>query len=198
MGIDEEYMEHQLRANTYSLLAHLFVAEPNIQTLSLLGSISEQSTAKETPVSMAWERLFDVARTMQITVISAEFQQLFIGVARGELMPYGCYYQSGFLMDKPLVVLRQDLQVMGFTRQANSHEPEDHLAALCEVMAILVREDRQEQFAFFQKHMNVWMPKFFKDLSDTPSACFYQAVALLATAFFQVEEIFMGMSNDGK
>jgi len=198
MVVDEEYMAHQLRANTYSLLAHLFVAEPNMQTVALLRSISEQSTVNKTPISMAWVRLFDVARTMDIAVISAEFQQLFIGVARGELMPYGCYYQSGFLMDKPLVVLRQDLQVMGFTRQENSREPEDHVAALCEVMALLVREQRKEQFDFFQKHMNVWMPKFFKDINDTPSACFYQAVALLGAAFFQLEETFMGMSNDGR
>jgi len=196
MGAPEEDFEHQLRANTYGLLAHLFVAEPNRQTLSLLASISTQASVKETPVSKAWGQLFSVAKTMEIAAISAEFQQLFIGVARGELLPYGCSYQTGFLMDKPLIMLRQDLQVMGFKRQENSREPEDHVAALCEVMAILVREDRKEQFDFFKKHMNVWMPAFFKDINETPSACFYQAVALLGTAFFQVEETFMDMSND--
>ena len=196
MGAPEEDLDHQLRANTYGLLAHLFVAEPNRQTLSLLASISTQASVKVTPVSKAWGQLFCVAKTMEIAAISAEFQQLFIGVARGELLPYGCYYQTGFLMDKPLIMLRQDLQVMGFKRQENSREPEDHVAALCEVMAILVREDRKEQFDFFKKHMNVWMPVFFKDINETPSACFYQAVALLGTAFFQVEETFMGMSND--
>ena len=36
------------------------------------------------------------------------------------------------------------------------------------------------------------------ELKELPSACFYQAVALLAMAFFQVEETFMGMSNYGK
>ena len=135
MGAQEQDLEHLLRANTYSLLAHLFVAEPNRQTLSLLASISTQASVKETPVSIAWGQLFSVAKTMKIAAISAEFQQLFIGVARGELLPYGCYYQTGFLMDKPLAMLRQDLQIMGFKRQENSREPEDHVAALCEVMS---------------------------------------------------------------
>jgi len=88
MGAPEEDLEHQLRANTYGLLAHLFVAEPNRQTLSLLASISTQASVKETPVSKAWGQLFCVAKTMEIAAISTEFQQLFIGVARGELLDW--------------------------------------------------------------------------------------------------------------
>ena len=67
-----------------------------------------------------------------------EYHALFIGVGRGELVPFASYYLTGFLNERPLAVLRQDLARLGAVRSESVKEPEDHIAALCEVMAGLI------------------------------------------------------------
>jgi TorA maturation chaperone TorD len=53
----------------------------------------------------------------------AEYQDLFIGLARGELVPYGSYYLTGFLHEKPLSKLRQDMARLGVEREDGVAEP---------------------------------------------------------------------------
>jgi TorA maturation chaperone TorD len=93
-------------------------------------------------------------------------------------------------MEKPLVVLREELEVLGFERQPNVKEPEDHIAALCEVMSMLIQSGRsyETQHQFWQKHIQSWAIKFFKDLQNAEHAVFYTAVGLLGEAFMQQED----------
>ena len=48
--------------------------------------------------------------------VEREYFNLFIGLGRGELLPYGSYYQSGFLHERPLARLREQLSRLGIER----------------------------------------------------------------------------------
>ena len=124
-----------------------------------------------------------------------EFQQLFIGLGRGELVPYASWYLTGFLMEKPLGELREHLAGLGFERQSGVHEPEDHIAALCEVMSILIQEDRPhaESAGFFETHLAPWSDRFFADLSQAKAAVFYRNLGRFGAAFIELERRYFSM-----
>ena len=107
------------------------------------------------------------------------------------------WYQTGFLMEKPLGLLRDDLAALGFERDPDVHEPEDHIAALCEVMAMLIQEgislERQQQF--FSAHIDTWADDFFKDLAEARSAVFYKSVARFGRAFIALDSRYLSLSD---
>jgi len=84
---------------------------------------------------------------------------------------------------------------LGYQRDPSVKEPEDHVAALCEVMAMMVQEGRDTatQSHFFSQHMLKWLGQFFEDLSNADSASFYQAVARFGAAFIQFEQQYFGL-----
>jgi TorA maturation chaperone TorD len=93
-------------------------------------------------------------------------------------------------MQKPLGELRRELKSLGFERQPDVREPEDHIAALCEVMARLAMDPQmpiERQRAFFQAHIGPWVDRFCDDLEAARAAVFYKAVARLGSAFFALE-----------
>jgi TorA maturation chaperone TorD len=108
-------------------------------------------------------------------------------VGRGELMPYGSWYLTGFLMEQPLARLRGELSELGFARRDGVKEPEDHAAALCDVMAMIsTGEDAASldvQTGFFSRHIAPWMGRFFRDMQQAPSARFYRAVGQLGEQY---------------
>jgi hypothetical protein len=95
--------------------------------------------------------------------------ELFIGIGRGELLPYGSYYIAGFLHERPLARLREDLVKLRIERVEDQHESEDHAAILCEIMSGIAGgqfpapagADRQ----LFEKHLAPWIGRFFADLA---------------------------------
>jgi TorA maturation chaperone TorD len=127
--------------------------------------------------------------------VDDEFHDLFIGLGRGELMPYASWYLTGFLMERNLGLLRDDLARLGIERDPSVVEPEDHMAALCEVMLLLIREGRdfEEQARFFDRHLARWCGAFFADLSGAKSAIFYRNLGRFGTAFFQLEQRYFSM-----
>jgi TorA maturation chaperone TorD len=111
-------------------------------------------------------------------------------------VPYGSWYLTGFLMEKPLGDLRRDLAELGYERQENVHEPEDHVAALCEVMALLISDDGLpfgSQRRFFETHVSSWIETFFNDLEQAKAADFYRAVGRLGGAFIRLEKQYLSM-----
>jgi TorA maturation chaperone TorD len=113
------------------------------------------------------------------------------------MMPYGSWYLTGFLMERPLAELRQDLKELGYARQTDVKEPEDHAAALCETMSLLIL-DKDLGFGrlkkFFDDHIEPWMMRFFQDLQAAETAEFYGAVGLLGEKFLQVDKQYLGMT----
>lgn len=186
--------DDQVRAHTYSLLGSLLAASPGRDLLALLAGVEPASSASGDFAS-AWRQLAIAAARADAGEVAQEYQDLFIGVGRGEVIPYGSWYMTGFLMDKPLALLRADLQALGFERQPEVKEPEDHAGALCETMAMLVAEGRalDVQRRFFHGHMSPWMKAFFRDLGDARAAAFYRAVAQFGGQFLEFEDGYLTM-----
>ncbi|WP_415881336.1 molecular chaperone [Neptuniibacter sp. SY11_33] len=179
----------ELRADIYALLATMLRKQPEADLLAWLKEL-ESDQDEDTPMARAWSTLALAAKHSEPSQLEDEYTQLFIGVGRGELMPFACWYLTGSLMEKPLAFLREDLEILGFERQENVKEPEDHIAALCEVMSMLIRTGRgyEVQHQFWQKHIQTWAEKFFTDLQSAKTAVFYTAVGLLGHAFMQQED----------
>lgn len=187
--------EDQYRAGAYSLLAELLRQSPQQDILNTVTGLADVVEEKD-DLAIAMSILGLSARGAKINQLDDEFHALFIGLGRGELVPYGSWYLTGFLMEKPLGVLREDLARLGFTRNHGTYEPEDHVAALCEVMAQLISEGRDldQQKSFFDVHISSWLAQFYTDLSEAKSAVFYRSVARFGKAFFDFEKQYLAMS----
>ena len=180
--------ENQARADVYGLLAALLRRVPTAELRERLAGLEIDGGADDFSKALFALRL--AAREVSLPEIDDEHHALFIGLGRGELVPYGSWYLTGFLMEKPLGELRRDLQVLGFDRQEGVYEPEDHVAALCEVMAMLIGDgmtDLDTQRTFFDRHIGCWADRFFVDLEQAQSAVFYRAVGRLGRAFVELE-----------
>ena len=184
--IDDEDI---LRAELYSFLAALLRVEPQD---NLLASVS-QISGDDTPIGKATGTLSYLAKEMDAATIRSEYVDLFIGVGRGELLPYCSYYLTGFLNEKPLANLRKDMASIGIARAENVKDPEDHIASLCDMMAGLILGNfgrpysLQEQATFFKKHIAPWAGLFFADLEAAKSAVFYAPVGTIGRIFMDIE-----------
>jgi TorA maturation chaperone TorD len=186
--------EQEQRAGAYSLLAALLRSIPDQSLLDYLKALSDvPSKGDELSVTMSMLGL--AARNCNRDSVDDEYHNLFIGLGRGELVPYGSWYLTGFLMEKPLALLRRDLAALGFERNTDTSEPEDHVAALCEVMSLLIAEGRthEEQARFFEMHMGSWLGRFFSDLSHAKTAVLYRAVGRFGYAFAEFEQQYLSM-----
>jgi len=183
--------EEQLRANVYALLGRLLAAPPDETLRQGLCEVGNSSAPGDPEIDAAWQLLATSAERADPLGLADEYQDLFIGLGRGEVVPYGSWYLTGFLMEMPLAQLRGDLRALGIERQEGVCEPEDHAAALCDTMALLITADPpvslQQQQHFFSRHMEPWMTRFFGDLQQAPSARFYRAVGILGERFLAIE-----------
>lgn len=186
--------EQQYRAGAYSLLAALLRDVPSTEVLQQAAGMSELAQDKD-DLGLAMSMLGVAAQHSDSASVDDEYHDLFIGLGRGEVVPYGSWYLTGFLMEKPLGQLRDDLAQLGYQRDPSVCEPEDHVAALCEVMSMLIQENRSTsvQSQFLTQHMSKWLDRFFNDLSKAESASFYQAVARFGAAFIKFEHQYFGL-----
>jgi len=187
--------EDGLRSHIYALLARLLADAPDAETLELLGLVEAQP-AEDDDLGRAWTALRSAAAAGTAEALSDEYHALFIGLGRGELVPYGCWYLTGFLMERPLAILRADLARLGFERSEEVKEPEDHVAVLCDVMAALAAEDSGFDLAtradFFRRHVGPWMGRFFADMTRADSANFYRTVGQFGRQFIELEADYYG------
>ena len=185
--------EDSVRANAYGLLAALLAGPPRQNIFELLASIDSSS---DDGLGTAWRELGRAAERADVAAVDDEYHDLFVGVGRGELIPYGSWYQTGFVMDKPLAVLRSDLAALGFERQDDVKEPEDHAAALLETMALIAASPEHGidvQRRFFDRHLATWMRTFFADLQTAGSARFYRAVGQFGDQFMAFETKYLSL-----
>ncbi len=183
---DPESGADALRADVYRLLALTLAAPPSADLLGLLGALTGDATA----IGRAFDDLASRARNTGPQAAEREFNALFIGVVQGELVPYASYYRTGFLTDRPLSALRADLQALGLERAPDVSEPEDHIAALCDVMAVLIREgaDPAVQRHMLDSHLTPWAGRFFQDLEAADSAALYRPVGAIGRLFLEIED----------
>jgi TorA maturation chaperone TorD len=175
------------RSREYALLATLLSRPPDQALLERLAALPGDASL----LGRAHAGVAEVARRTSAAHVEREYFDLFVGLGRGELLPYGSYYLTGFLHERPLARLRQDLVQLGIERAEGQAEPEDHAATLCEVMAGLASRcfpappgaDR----VLFERHLSPWIGRFFADLECAEMADFYRRVGTLGRAFIEIE-----------
>ena len=189
--------QQALRADLYRLLARLLRAAPDAELIDFLAELDHDAIslpgAAEQQLPRALASLSLAARVSDSRRLEDDFFQSLVGVVQGEVVPYASWYLTGSLMEMPLVALRQDLKRLGFERQSDVHEPEDHLGALCEVMAMLIDEVPGAQVNFFRRHVASWGERCCADLAGRESP-FYAAVGYLGQAFLRAERLNLGDS----
>jgi len=160
---------------------------PDAQLLENLASLRGDAT----PLGVAHAALAQAASETAVERVEREYFDLFIGLGRGELLPYGSYYLTGFLNERPLARLRADLAPLGIERVEGNCEPEDHAAILCEIMSGLVSgrlpAPAGTEQTIFEKHLAPWIGRFFADLEQTKAANLYQRVGTLGRVFMDIE-----------
>lgn len=185
----------QQRAAEYGLLALLLGRAPNADTLTRISSLKGDAS----DLGMAHIEMATAAAEVGEQAIAQEFFNLFIGLGRGELLPYASYYLTGFLHERPLARVREDLDRLGIERSASTREPEDHIAILCEVMAGLAQGEFEagaaEQVKFFERHLRPWAARMFADLEMSQSATFYRAVGRVGRIFVELESEAFALSE---
>jgi TorA maturation chaperone TorD len=175
------------RAREYALLSTILSRAPDQVLLKHLADLPGDATL----LGRAHAAVAEAAGDASAAQVEREYFNLFIGVGRGELLPYGSYYLTGFLHERPLARLRADLARLGIERAADHTEPEDHAAILCEVMAGLAsRRFPASPLAareLFQRHLAPWIGRFFADLERAETADFYRHIGTLGRAFIDIE-----------
>lgn len=181
--------EDRLRADLYNFLGLLLAGPPEEGTLTMTAGL----TGDDTPLGTAINALAKIARLTKPAGVESEFNKLFIGLGRGELLPYASYYLTGFLNEKPLAQLRRDMAARGLTRAENVYEPEDNIASLMEMMGAMIvgrfgrAQDVRDQKTFFNTHIGPWAGHFFTDLEAAKNSVFYAAVGQVGRVFMEIE-----------
>ena len=191
--------EDALRADMYDFLASLLRKEP---TDELIDKISELD-GDETPIGSACLTLAHLGKTMGKGLIRNEYVEMFIGVGRGEVLPFASYYLTGFLNDKPLSNLRADMADIGIVRVKGVKEPEDHIASLFDIMSGLIRGhfgrifSTAEQADFFNKHIEPWAGLLMRDIEAAKTGLFYAPVGSIGKSFLEIESAAFSMDGTG-
>jgi TorA maturation chaperone TorD len=195
--------EDLARADLYGLLALLFYEAPPEELLEKIASFGhdkhQDDVSSSSLLSEPWNQLVLLAKESKASDWHSEYESRFIGVGKQEIFLYGSYYQSGFLNEKPLVALREDLKLLGIVGSDEITETEDHLACLCEIMRYLIAgEDLSicnltQQKKFFDNHIRPWSDALFEILENHPELRFYNHVGTLAKIFFEIEAISFDM-----
>jgi len=181
--------EDRLRADLYDFLAALLSQPPSKEMLAQAAALQGDDSA----LGQAINTLARVAKATNAKAVESEFNALFIGLGRGELLPYASYYLTGFLNEKPLAQLRGDMAAQRMERAPNVFEPEDNIASLCDMMAGMIRGrfgapvSLEKQQAFFGRHIAPWAQHFFSDLEGAKNSVLYAPVGSVGKAFIEIE-----------
>jgi len=186
--------EETARAEIYGLLSQLYYAAPTAELLSALRVAVTEAPAPGGFLEESWRALVGVAREMRDREIAEEYDALFGGVGKPEVYLFASHYLSGFLNERPLAQLRDELATLGLTRdEAAMPETEDHVAYLCEVMRYLIAgpdaavANLTRQSEFFARHLQPWLNAMCDAVAAHPRARFYAVLAGFTRAFVTVE-----------
>lgn len=190
--------EDRQRADLYNFLGVLLAGPPDEMLLAQTAGL----TGDDTPLGEAIGALAKIARLSKPRQVESEFNKLFIGLGRGELLPYASFYLTGFLNEKPLAVLRNDMARLSIERAPDVFEPEDNMASLCEMMAGLITgrfgdpASLARQRDFFNKHIGPWAEHFFTDLEGAKESLFYAPVGAIGRIFMGIEKDAFRMAGE--
>lgn len=190
--------EDALRADLYDFMGAMLASPPSPELLKKAAAL----TGDDTEIGRGVRALAAIAKASDSATVRHEFEALFIGLGRGELMPYASYYLTGFLNEKPLATLRNDMSRLGIQRAPNVYEPEDNIASLCEMMAGMIRgrffgaASLGAQKQFFGTHLGAWAGHFFSDLEGAKNSVLYAPIGAIGRAFIEIEKEGFRMAGD--
>jgi TorA maturation chaperone TorD len=192
--IDRDEGEELQRAELYGLLARLWFAPPDVALFDQFAVAVTEAPQRGSFLEAPWQDLVAAMRASSLVAAREEFDALFVGIGKPDILAYGSHYLAGALNEKPLVALRADLAGLGLTRDAATGETEDHVAFLFEVMRYLIAGDDldvcnlERQRRFFRAHIQPWVGTSLADaVQQHPRAAVYAALAVFTRAFVQVE-----------
>ena len=191
--------EDRLRADMYALLGELLRKEPSDDVIKIVAAFQGDGS----DIGSASSVLATLAGKLSGNEIRDEYMRLFIGVGRGEILPFASYYLTGFLNDKPLANLRNAMAELGIERAEGVKEPEDHIASQFDIMNGLIRgafgasTDLGVQARFFKTHIEPWAPLLMQDIEAAKSAVFYAPVGTIGRAFMDIESAAFDMGETG-
>ena len=198
-SIDIIDAEEQLRADMYSFLASLLRTEPNAELVNQLTNLESD----DSPIGKSIKTLSKLASSMDLPTIRDEYVRIFVGVGRGEILPFASYYLTGFLKDKPLAKLRNDMKEIGIELAENVKEPEDHIASLFDMMSGLILGKFNKKFSiseqkdFFNKHLGPWVDLLMRDIESSKIAVFYSPIGTIGREFIEIERSSFSMDVTG-
>jgi TorA maturation chaperone TorD len=179
--------EDAARAEEYQLIGALLWRAPTAQTLQALAGLKGDASE----LGALHFALSEAARQASPEQLSREFFDLFVGVGRGEILPYASFYRTGFLHERPLAEVRADMERLGLAREDRVGEPEDHVAILFDVMRGLIlgefAADGLDEQLFFERHLKPWAARLFVDLEMTQTSAFYRVVGAMGRVFMEIE-----------
>jgi TorA maturation chaperone TorD len=190
--------EDLLRASLYDFLGALLSAPADRMLIDKTRAL----TGDETHLGQAITALSRVAATQGPADVEREYHKLFIGIGRGELVPYASFYMTGFLNEKPLAALRNDMTRLSMERTPGVFEPEDNIGSLCEMIGGLIAGRYGEpatlatQRDFFNKHLAPWAAHFFTDLEGAKASLFYAPVGAIGRSFMTIERDAFRMAGE--
>lgn len=187
-GIDDADAE---RADAYVLIGSLLAGPPSADLLALLGELE----GDDSETGIAVTTLATAARGISIDVLHDEYGDLFVGIDPEHVItPYASYYLTGHMYGATLVDLRADMAKLGIARDPEVREPEDHIAALCQMMAGLILgrfgggpASLAVQKAFFEAHLAGWVGAYADRLAGNEKSAFYVAAGRFVGLFLRGE-----------
>jgi TorA maturation chaperone TorD len=188
-----EDSEELARAEVYGLLAALLAAPPSAELYAQLQVAATEAPASGGFLEGSFGELVASARRLTREAVGGEYDALFQGVGKPEVLLHASYYVAGTLNNAPLVALRDDLRVLGLEPDPALATTEDHIACLCEVMRYLIAGGDAPvatlavQRRFFGAHLQGWTDALWAALATHPRSDFYRAVAGFARDFLAVE-----------
>jgi TorA maturation chaperone TorD len=181
--------EDQARANFYALLSRLFYAPADAGLLTALASADELAAEDET-LATQWRELCAAAARADVEDLRDQYETTFIGTGRAAITLYSSAYSIQYSNEVPLAALRGELAQLGLSRRSGAGEPEDHIAALCDVMRHLIAE-QQVGLATQKRFFDNWIGPNFEPLcaaiERSELGAFYKASGRLAKTFFSLE-----------
>lgn len=178
--------EEQARANFYALLSRLFYA-PDAALLAALAQ-AEELEGDDAALADAWRNLCTAAANSDPATVREEFDTVFVGTGKAPITLYTSAYSIKYSNEAPLAALRGELAKLGLRGEAA--EPEDHVAALCDVMRYLIGEGEaglEEQKRFFERWIQPGAEPLCAAIERNDQTSFYKHVARIAKTFFALE-----------
>lgn len=183
--------EDRARAEIYALLARLFYAPPDAKLLQAIVG-TDQLVAEEsvTSLALAWRDLKLACAGSSEQAAREEYESVFVGTGKAEVTLYLGAYVPGSVAGPFLVELKQFLASHRLARRESVNEPEDHIAAVLEVMRHFIAGERTSvaaQKAFFVEYVWTGAIALCEAIKASPEPRLYKYVARFTHGFLDLE-----------